>query len=316
MKSDDKTHEYRIERLNGENLTDVEKLHAAVYGKIPPHNLFPMKYDTAFAAIQHVGFIAYNTQNMPVAFYGVIPCFIRFEDKIILAAQSADTMTHPDYRYKGLFTELASLTYQLCRSSGIQLVFGFPNQNSLQGFITKLGCDRGQNLYCFVIPCAVFSLKRFLGKIPAFRNWYKMYRQKVLKKYLLSQHGIANSVFNDGYAGVYRDHHYRKYKTYTNNDVIKIGDSTLWVKTNNELLIGDILVKPEDFEGMMDKLKKIARKMGIKEIHFHSSPDTTLYNLFAASYESIQSFAVIFKDFTDSLKTDKIKFTSADIDTF
>jgi hypothetical protein len=66
----------------------------------------------------------------------------------------------------------------------------------------------------------------------------------------------------------------------------------------------------------MDKMKKIAREMGIKEIHFHASPGTTLHNLFAARFTSIPSFPVIFKDFAGGTPIDKIKFTSADIDTF
>jgi hypothetical protein len=316
MNSRDQTSEYTIERLSNNNLANVEKLHTAVYGKAPGPNFFFMKYNTSFAGVKHVGFIAYNNHHIPIAFYAVIPCFIRFDDKIMLSAQSADTMTHPQYRNKGLFVELALLTFQLCLNSGILFLFGFPNQNSLPGFINKLGWQRVKNMDCFIIRTAIFSWERLFNKFPPSKNLYNRYQQGLFKKYLLPQQGITNSVFNDGDAGVYRDHHYLQYKTYTNNQVIKIGNSTLWIKISNVLLIGDISVIPGEFEDMMYKLKKLARNMGIKEIHFHASPGTALHALFSRDFNSKPSFPVIFKDLEGGTPVDKIKFTSADIDTF
>jgi hypothetical protein len=316
MNSRSQTREYTIQRLSDDNLTDVEKLHTAVYGKLPPHNFFQMKYDTAFTGIKHIGFIAYNNQKLPIAFYAVIPCFIRFDDKNMLAAQSADTMTHPQYRSKGLFVELALQTFHLCRNSGIYLLFGFPNQNSLPGFINKLGWQRTKNLDCFIIRTAIFSWERLFNKFSPLKNLYGRYQQSIFKKYLLPQQGVPNSVFYDGYAGVYRDHHYLRYKTYTNNQVIKIDNSILWIKISNIFLIGDISVIPGEFGDMMYKLKKLARNMGIREIHFHASPGTPLHALFARDFNSTPSFPVIFMDFEGGAPTDKIKFTSADIDTF
>src|ERR1700756_22199 len=109
---------YRMQRLNIDNIAAVEQLHAAVYGARPARDFFTKKYDTAFTGVQHVGFIAYSDDGAPIAFYAVIPCFIRFNRKNILSAQSADTMTHPDYRFKGLFVDLARRTFDLCETLG------------------------------------------------------------------------------------------------------------------------------------------------------------------------------------------------------
>jgi hypothetical protein len=315
MNNKSKTGGYYVERLNDKNLADVEKLHNTVYGKAPVISFFK-KYDTAFTAVKHIGFIAYDNLQLPIAFYAVVPCFIQFNEKIILAAQSSDTMTHPGYRNKGLFIELALLTFQLCRAEGIKLLFGFPNQNSLPGFVNKLGWQRTGTLDCFIINSAIFSWERVFRKIKILKSLYTGHQQKQIKKYLLPQNGIDNSVFEDEFAGVYRDYHYLNYKTYSNTDVIKIGNSTLWVKISDVLLIGDIAVTPDDFDDMIYKLKKLTNKLGIKEIHFHASPGTTLHNLFAIRFNSIPSFPVIFNDFGGDIPIEKIIFTSADIDTF
>jgi GNAT superfamily N-acetyltransferase len=316
MKTDQQTKEYYAERLDSNNLADVEKLHVSVYGRMPAPGFFLKKYNTAFTGETYIGFIAYSKEEIPIAFYGVIPCFMWIEDKIVLSAQSADTMTHPQYRNKGLFVELATLTFQLCRKAGIQLVFGFPNQNSLHGFINKLGWEMTERMDCFIIPAGGFPWVRLLKKLPFFKNWQIQRRQKQLEKYRVTQQSVGNSVFEDGFAGVCRDDHFRNYKTYTETYTIKISNWALWIKISGVLLIGDISVIPADFDYVLTELKKLARNIGLKEIHFHASPGTTLYGLFAKSFKSIPSFPVIFKDLAGDMPIDKIKFTSADIDTF
>src|SRR5689334_590601 len=117
-----------IKRLNSQNLHDLDQLYEAVYGKKPDENYFPKKYDTEYTGVSYVGYIAYQ-DHTPIAYYGVIPCFIQYKNEKLLSAQSADTMTHPGYRLKGMFVSLSEKTFALCRELGIYLVFGFPNQN-------------------------------------------------------------------------------------------------------------------------------------------------------------------------------------------
>lgn len=307
---------YFIERLTEKSLADVTQLHAAVYGKAPHQDFYLKKYNTVFTGLSYIGYVAYNSNGVPVAYYGVIPCFIKIDDKTILAAQSADTMTHPGFRFKGLFVELSNLTFQLCRDNGINLLFGFPNQNSLPGAINKLGWQMTEQLRCFIIATGGFGWEKIFNKVPFLKRTFSAYQQKQLKKYTLPQHGLANSVFEDDFAGVYRDNAYLDYKTYTSNNVIKLGNSLLWIKAGGKLLIGDILVKPYDFDETMHQLIKLSRKLGIAEIHFHISPGTTLHKLFAGYFQSIPSFPVLFQDFKGDTALHKIKFTSADIDTF
>ena len=315
MDSQQQNGQYYTERLSDKNISDVAKLHSSVYGEPSAVN-FAAKYHTAYTGVNHIGFIAYENPQSPIAFYGVIPCFIQMAADVLLTAQSADTMTHPDYRNRGLFIELALLTFQLCRDSGVKFVFGFPNQNSLPGFVNKLGWQITETMDCFIISSPIYSWVRFFGKIPLMKKAYSNYRDSQLKKYLLPQNGIANSVLADGYGGIYRSHQYNTYKGYGDTHVIKIGDSSLWIKVTTILLIGDVTVKPDDFDDMIYKLKQLANRLGVKEIHFHACPGTTLHHLFALRFKSIPSFPVIFNDFKGDLQTDKIKFTSADIDTF
>ena len=159
MNSKPANDKYTVERLTASNIVDVELLHSAVYGRDVTPGFFAKKYNTAFTGAEFTGFMAYTERRQPIAFYAVIPCFIKSAGDIILAAQSADTMTHPAHRNRGLFVELALTTFQLCREVGIQLLFGFPNQNSLPGFINKLGWQATHRLDCFIIHTPNFFVE-------------------------------------------------------------------------------------------------------------------------------------------------------------
>jgi hypothetical protein len=308
--------EYTVVRLNRERLKDMETLYKAVYGTVAPENYFLKKYDTAYTGVEWLGYIAYNKENIVVAYYGVMPCFIQYEGAIILAAQSGDTMTHPGFRYKGMFVELSKITFALCREEGIRFVFGFPNQNSYHGAVHKLGWKLTESMECFVVAVSTLPLVSLSNRFSLFKKIYSGYSRQIVNKYLLAQDGISNSVIADGFAGVHRDEAYFKYKTFSNSIVIRIGKAKAWIKVKSELIIGDLELNGEDFNFILKKIKKIAAWLGIKKIFFHSGTGTRLHRLFAAQYPSVPSFPVLFQDLGANLSFEKIKFTFADIDIF
>jgi len=309
--------EYSIARLAKDNLADVARLHMAVYGKAAADGYFPRKYNTAYTAVENVGFIAYAKDKRPVAYYGVIPCFIQFENEVILAAQSADTMTDPQHRYKGMFVELSNMTFDLCRQLGIRLIFGFPNQNSYHGAVTKLGWKMTEAMTCFTIPVKGLPLESLAKKIKFFENIYKKYSRFILRKKTLPLNGVSNSVLVDGFAGIYRNEEYLSYKAYSATRVISIGNSKIWINNKYGLVIGDMEGVDEINLGtIIHQLKRLAKKLGVKQIQFHCSPGTGLHQLFVKNYKAIPSYPMLFQDFGSSVPPGKVRFTFADIDIF
>lgn len=75
-----------------------------------------------------------------VGHYAVIPVLIKIGSETTIVFQSVDTMTHPDYRRKGIFSSLANSLYDgLNQKPNTNIVYGFPNSSSLPGFMTRLG---------------------------------------------------------------------------------------------------------------------------------------------------------------------------------
>lgn len=307
---------YTVERLGKDNLGDIQKLYAEIHSRPYPLSHFEKKYDTAYTGAKYIGYITYNKRHLPIAYYGVLPCFIKYDGKLILAAQSVDTMTHPEHRLQGLFKQLARLTFKLCAQERIKVIFGFPNQNSVKGFL-DLDWETSEIMELYLIPVETIPLENIVEHTPLLGRLYKEYQHQVLKKYLAPQKGIENSVLNDGFAGVNRDELYFDHKDCHDTQVLRIGKALLWVKIkNNAFIIGDIICADKDFDTIMQKVHKLASILGLNQVQFQTSPETKASGLFAKRYHFIPSFPIMFKTLAHSIKTDKIKFTFADIDTF
>jgi GNAT superfamily N-acetyltransferase len=76
--------------------------------------------------------------NKLVGQYAVSPLDMSIDGETYSCALSLDTMTHPDYGGRGIFTRLATSLYDRISGSGYALVWGFPNENSHHGFVKRL----------------------------------------------------------------------------------------------------------------------------------------------------------------------------------
>jgi predicted acetyltransferase len=74
-----------------------------------------------------------------IGHYAVVPMDVQVSGKVVNAVFSMTTMTHPDYRGRGIFVTLAKETYSEALQKGAAFVYGFPNSNSYRGFTEKLG---------------------------------------------------------------------------------------------------------------------------------------------------------------------------------
>src|SRR5690606_23618604 len=68
-----------------------------------------------------------------------LPAIVRCMGTNLSALQSFDTLTDYRHRGKGLFIQLASGLAEKETAKGTELVFGFPNENSITGLVNKLG---------------------------------------------------------------------------------------------------------------------------------------------------------------------------------
>lgn len=73
------------------------------------------------------------------AHYVCVPARVRIEGRPVRVLLSLNTATHPRFQGQGLFTRLATLTYEAAAAAGYDGVYGVANGNSTPGFVRKLG---------------------------------------------------------------------------------------------------------------------------------------------------------------------------------
>lgn len=73
-----------------------------------------------------------------VGHYAVSPVMVWMGGQERLTALSMTTMTHPDYRGRGLFVTLAKSVYRRMADEDLAMVWGFPNAISHRGFVCNL----------------------------------------------------------------------------------------------------------------------------------------------------------------------------------
>jgi hypothetical protein len=78
-------------------------------------------------------------ENKIVGFYSIHPIKISIKKNQLLGGYSFLTMTHPDHKKRGVFTNLAMKTYDEAKKRDYQFIIGFANDNSFPGFVKRLG---------------------------------------------------------------------------------------------------------------------------------------------------------------------------------
>lgn len=84
-------------------------------------------------------YYALTSENEIAAIYTYLPVRLKLMDQTAIAMQSFDTLTDYRHRGKGLFIKLATKLEKEESAKEIELVYGFANENSVNGFIKKLG---------------------------------------------------------------------------------------------------------------------------------------------------------------------------------
>jgi Acetyltransferase (GNAT) domain len=72
------------------------------------------------------------------AHYAVSPVVVSVRGGDVMTALSMTTMTHPEFRGRGLFVALAESIYKRMTEAAMDMVWGFPNVISHRGFLREL----------------------------------------------------------------------------------------------------------------------------------------------------------------------------------
>lgn len=143
-----------------------------------------------------------------------VRAFIRWEwlkdGKIFRAVRAVDTVTHPNYRRKGLFRKLTYLLLEKMETDGIEFVYNTPNDNSRPGNL-KMGWKEFTKI----------RLKIHVGVWPLIKNRFKKDSSNFGQ--IMEEHSLVN-LKEDRFSIFVSEYHKRdldKFKTNISADYIR-----------------------------------------------------------------------------------------------
>lgn len=308
--------EYVFKPLTKENQNDLKFLFKAVFGKKVSYKQIDHKYNTLHLGQSHFGYFAYF-EGKPIAFFGTILMSMNYNGKSEISAQCVDSMILPSHSGKGLFTKLGLLTFENLKNNNITFIWGFANQNSEKRVLKSLGFTFHERFEGYKIFVAKKSIENVFRKFALTRFLYKKYYGFIFSEYKsnfefkgsLNEVNIVKSIQNKDY---------QKYKSNNYNFVIKINNVLFWIKIQGGLLVGDIQLNDEsNFDEALNKLIKLAKRCGVKDVIFQTSPNTTISKLLKnRKTEKFESWAICYNNFSSEFPLENLKLTLSDIDTF
>jgi hypothetical protein len=310
--------EYILERVTPDHYKLLKDLYRDAFNSKMEAQDIQRRFDTTELGCEHIGFIAIHTETKETAaYYGVFPVTLILNDQQIVAAQSGDTMTHRRHRLKGLFILLAKLTFEECSKRKVQIIFGFPNDNSLPGFIKKLQWQQIDTILRFDLKLKVKTFP--LAKICMHSNllkkiYYKYFRLLFGKKIISSPASFTNTALTK-YRKIFRNEKYIKYKQSQDKFFIAINNQIIWIKLADIFWIGDFSDYGSVNESVIREIKRFAFFLGYNTISFHINESVKL-PYFLNSFKKYNSVPSCVLFLNNSINQSNILFTAADFDTW
>jgi hypothetical protein len=308
---------YSIQAFTPDKFLLIKELYRSAYGiELDPAD-FKSKYSTEKLGSGVMGFLAiHNETNSPAAYYGVFPVMLLINGRQVLAAQSGDTMTHRNHQKKGLFVELAKITFETCRERGLEIVFGLPNTNSYHGFTKRLNWKHVDDVERFDLKTSLktFPLPKLFYRL-GLKNLYHSYADRLLKKYIIpAPADFTNSIQTD-FGKILRNGAYLEYKNERNKFFLRINEATCWVKLSDVFWIGDVDAYDKLDSAVLHKLKQLAFKLGYNTIVFHINKSIPKAE-FLSAFKKHETEPLCFHYLNPQYENTNLLITAADFDTW
>lgn len=305
-------------RLSKDLLSDLSRLFKISNKKVSLKYL-SRKYDTISFGQAYIGFIAYDiSSNQPAAFYGVIPVLANLNGKDVLIAQSADTLTHPDFRKRGLFVKLAKMTYDLCSECGIHYLYGIPNYNSFGGFVKKLDWENPDSFLVFEKKIKTLPLSYISYKNELLKKLYRIHLKFSLWLFGIKKDSASSIEIKSNDFCIEKNSKYLNYKLHPLIFKIKIENLVLVLSFNRYLKIGFISDEQKDLKKILKKLRYLAIFTGCHKIVYqkHRSMITNSIENSFHDFKQNKGLPFIVKSINRDRDFPVLKIDFIDFDTF
>jgi len=192
--------------------------------------------------------------------------------QVLKAYQPVDTVVHPDYQGQGLFTKLTEKALKQAKEIGADLLFNFPNHNSLPGYL-KLGWN-----YVAKLPWLVRPLKP-IHLLKTLKNKEKATPVELDEKYRITPEMCDELLERESFDGLLRTKQSKEFLWWRYGENLFFKYGALQVRegrrklsaifevnqkgTRREMIIVDILGSSEMIKKQFKELIIVAKSMNV-----------------------------------------------------
>ena len=155
---------WRVSSLRREDVSQLEKLTALIYGTMWKRAGNADYYTWKFFSegLPKLNARVARQNDSIVGYQASYHRKFRFGDRISWSTELGDSMTHPDYRRKGMWGQITGQVIDEALGRNFLPIFGFPNPFSYRGYISKLGMSHFFDVWRLGLPLSsrAFSLNR------------------------------------------------------------------------------------------------------------------------------------------------------------
>jgi GNAT superfamily N-acetyltransferase len=320
MKSEIVMSEYNFLQIDDHSYKSIKELYWRSFKLKTRLEEIKNKYDTSGFGLKNIGYLAKDSSGDLAAYYGVFPIRMSLMGKDILAAQSADTMTAPEHRKKGLFTLLAKKTYEKAAETGIRFVFGFPNDNSLPGFQRNLHWKFYGIMKTWKFSNKTLPVSELASRFRIILPLYQIYSRIRLKKYSveMTQSNVEHLSDKKVNGQVKKDVHFVQYKTSNQNvHFIRMNGFFFLIKPIPHLNIGCFSnIEEEKTDLFLNTIKQLGMKLGCGKTVLTLSDNHWLYERLKSKVSFTDSLPIGYFEIDPNIPYKEITYVGADYDTF
>jgi hypothetical protein len=161
--------QYELVRGNGNN-EELEKYRQCFLenGTNKSIELLKWLHQKNLPGLQTIYYAIDKKTGEIAATYAYVAVMIKCMGKIVVGMQAIDALTDYRHRSKGLFVILASRLAKEESAKNNELVYGFPNENAVDGQVKKVGFTYFGEIPFLIKPLRIsYFLKQFFRKKPA-----------------------------------------------------------------------------------------------------------------------------------------------------
>lgn len=309
--------DYKVVRADENNIFWLSELLQANGSSYLSRKQLKKKYNTEYTGLTYIAHFAITLDGSPAAFFCLFPTYLWVENKKVLAAQSADIITHPNHQRKGLFGLLGKATEELALSVGIDYVFAFPNTNSFPGFIKSLGWQHIGNFHTIegaINEFAWFRIFRKLRMLGIYDKWIQLR----IKKYKISNDD-ERLYRIPSMEGQLRDGKFYNYKSWSGSYWLAYKGIAIWMRRDSDiLLIGDIRFTEKSIwlESRNEILHELCKKMGLSMWRFDESTSVVEASNVNICNSKDSGVSVVYSNLRNRNQRLTLAFTGGDTDVF